>query len=108
MCWLWSPDQLERLGLACRLFHWRLERFHDDHAPRSTYLHRFLPSCILVPGMQGTVACSAAARRVKNSSQTRLPAHALTDDDEHLADLVDAGGARLSPSFIFSSHVDQQ
>src|ERR1019366_1093452 len=31
----------------------------------------FLPRFILVPGMQGTVACSEAARRVKNCSQMR-------------------------------------
>jgi hypothetical protein len=35
-------------------------------------------------------------------------AHVLTDDDEYLADLVSAGGTRVSLGFIVSSHVDQQ
>lgn len=35
-------------------------------------------------------------------------AHVLTDDDEHLADLVGASGVRASPSCFASSHVDQQ
>jgi hypothetical protein len=34
-------------------------------------------------------------------------AHILTDDDEHIANLVAADGARASPSFVVSSHVDQ-
>jgi len=36
------------------------------------------------------------------------PAHALTDDNEHLANLVAADGTRLLPSFVVSSHVDHQ
>jgi hypothetical protein len=32
-------------------------------------------------------------------------AHALADDDEHLADLVCACRARVSPSFFVGSHV---
>jgi hypothetical protein len=41
-------------------------------------------------------------------------AHVRTDDDEHLANLVAsanlvaADGTRLLPSFVVSSHVDQQ
>jgi hypothetical protein len=35
-------------------------------------------------------------------------AHILTDDKEHLADLVGASGLRASPSFVVGSHVDQQ
>jgi hypothetical protein len=38
----------------------------------------------------------------------QAPAYVLTDDDEYLANLVAAGGARLSPSFFVSSHVDKQ
>ena len=60
-----------RLGLACRLFHREFKRLHDDGSQRLADLHHFLPGCILVPGMQGTVACSEAVRRVKSSSQTR-------------------------------------
>ena len=33
-------------------------------------------------------------------------AHVLTDDKEHFADLVGAGGARLSPGLLVSSYVD--
>jgi hypothetical protein len=36
------------------------------------------------------------------------PAHILTDDDEHLANLVAARGAYLSSSLFVRSHVDQQ
>ncbi len=32
-------------------------------------------------------------------------AHALTDDNEHLADLVGAGGARVPLRFFVSSHL---
>jgi len=35
-------------------------------------------------------------------------AHILTDDDEHLANLVAGGGTRLSPTCFVRSHVDQQ
>jgi hypothetical protein len=35
-------------------------------------------------------------------------AQVLTDDNEDFANLVAEGEARLSPSFIVSSHVDQQ
>ena len=34
-------------------------------------------------------------------------AYVPTDDKEYLADLVAAGGARLSPSLFVSGHVDQ-
>ena len=36
------------------------------------------------------------------------PAHVLTDDNEHFAAPAGADGARASPSFLVSSHVDQQ
>jgi hypothetical protein len=35
-------------------------------------------------------------------------AHALADDNEHLADLVGACAARASLGFVIGSHVDQQ
>jgi hypothetical protein len=35
-------------------------------------------------------------------------AHILTDDGKHFPDLVDVNGARVSPGFVVSSHVDQQ
>jgi hypothetical protein len=35
-------------------------------------------------------------------------AHVLTDDKEHLANLVSARGVRASPSCFLSSHIDQQ
>jgi hypothetical protein len=35
-------------------------------------------------------------------------AHVLTDDNEHLSDLVGVRGAYLSSSLFVSSHVDQQ
>jgi hypothetical protein len=38
----------------------------------------------------------------------QTPAHILTDDKEHLADLVGASGARLSSSLFVGSHIDQQ
>jgi hypothetical protein len=35
----------------------------------------------------------------------QTPAHVRTDDDEHLTNLVAAGGTRLAPSLFVSSHV---
>jgi hypothetical protein len=36
------------------------------------------------------------------------PAHALSDDDEHLANLVGVREARASLGFVVSGHVGQQ
>jgi hypothetical protein len=37
----------------------------------------------------------------------QTPAHILTDDKEHLANLIGMRGIRASPSCFVSSHVDQ-
>ena len=78
----------------------REDRFRDDSSQRLADLHYSLAVFMLVPGMHGTVECLDAARRVNNCSQIETPAHVLTDDEEHLANLVRAAWSpRLAEFF---------
>jgi hypothetical protein len=43
--------------------------------------------------------------RREHAIADKAPARVLTDDSEHLADLVGSHGARVSLSFFFSSNV---
>src|ERR1039458_120143 len=57
------------------------------------------PLFVLNPNMRGTVACAEAARRVNASLQDQTLAHVLTDDKEHLPDLVGALSAQALTGF---------
>jgi hypothetical protein len=48
-----------------------------------------------------------ALPREHPTTDQALP-HALTEGDEHFANLVGIGGTRLSSSALISGHVDQQ
>ena len=57
--------------------------------------------------LQTTPACSDAAWRVNTPSHIKHLRTSLTDDNEHLANLVGADRACLSLSLFVSIHVDQ-
>jgi hypothetical protein len=86
---LWRLNRL-RLRFACRLFHWKLKRLHNEGSKRLADLHHLLPVFIPIPGMQGTVECSEEGLATKDTQTDQALAQVSLRTVDTLPQIADS------------------